>query len=103
MICLICRQEKDRILFPEKGPICIFCIEVMANLYDVPYAPPERITVDFAYLNLVIAIRELAVEDKKLREWEDYWLREKRWKLVWMLLNENDNLLLLNSPVNGVV
>lgn len=103
MICLICRQEKDRILFPEEGPICVACIEVMTHLYDVSYAPPERITVNFAYLNLVIAIRELAVEDEKLKDWEDYWLWEKRWKLVWMLLNENDNLLLLNSPLNSVV
>ena len=103
MICLICRQEKDRNLFPEGDPICVSCIEVMTNLYDVPYAPPERITVNFAYLNLVIAVRELAVEDKKLEEWESYWLQEKRWKLVWMLLNENVNLLLPNSRLQSVV
>ena len=60
----------------------------LQNRYNVPYAPPERVTVNTAHMLLIRAIRLQAISDDALTEWEDYWLRDPDWKLVWMLLGE---------------
>jgi hypothetical protein len=69
------------------------CVEKIETDYDVEYSEPERVTKLEAYINLLAASREIAVEDGELGEWEDVFLMSSEWNVIWRLLKINENFV----------
>lgn len=86
--CITCEGLLEDSQFAGSSPICRVCVSKLKKEYHVEYSPPERKSVREAYVELLIAIRARAVEDGKLEEWEDYWLRSDRWRRFWGLLQD---------------
>ncbi len=66
--------------------MCRNCVRDVEVKYKVEYSPPERVTGLEAQIKLIGAIRDQAIDDEELADWESYWLREPDWKMVWDLL-----------------
>jgi len=49
---------------------------------------------------LILAVREQAIEDKKLFEWEEYWVDSMEWRRVWDLLLEAKQKIDSTAPVS---
>jgi len=85
--CLLCNMDKGVHQFPRKSPVCYDCYEYLCDHYLVPWARTSRGTVQFAYLNLLLAVRRLAVDDKRLKDFESYWVNGVVGSLIRMLLD----------------
>ena len=84
--CVLCQTDKHPRRFAVKSPICRNCVREIEDKYHIEYTPPEEVSSIEAQIKLIGAIRDQAVEDEELADWEDYWLREPDWKMVWELL-----------------
>lgn len=43
------------------------------------------VSINEAMANLVLAVRQQAIEDGRLADWEDYWLHSKEMRIIWQL------------------
>ncbi len=97
MRCIICGKQKTNSHFSHNTPVCNECIDTLETVYNVPYAPPERISTNEAYVRLFLAIKQQAVADDQISDWEAYWMKEPKWRLVWILLHDTANTFRVQS------
>lgn len=82
MNCVVCEGELKRI----GVVICKACLEKIANFDEVGYAPFGKKTKSYAMVNLILAIRNQAVLDDRLGEFEACWIESEPWKTLWELM-----------------
>lgn len=83
--CILCQTDKQLREFARKSPICRDCVQEIEVKYKIEYSPPEKVSSLEAQTKLIGAIRDQAIEDGELEDWESYWLKEPEWKMVWEL------------------
>ena len=47
-------------------------------------------SVTLAYIDLFTAIRQQAIEDNKLDDFESYWIKPPKWKALWNALQDEE-------------
>lgn len=83
MKCGLCETDQPEKAFYDDGTfICRDCVAKLSKLYDVEYAPPVKQSKLKAYLSLILAIRNQAITDHRLADFEDYWLRSSPWNQI---------------------
>ena len=88
--CIVCHRQKSPKSFQgEESTVCQSCIRKLSEDYTVDYAPPEKVTKLDAFVNLLKASRDMAVEDDALEEWESVFLLSREWQMIWILLKKD--------------
>lgn len=64
------------------------CNRCSTYIHDPPYQASQYHSVRMSYVELLVAIRNKAVEDGALDEFEAFWLRGPEMRQVWVLLTE---------------
>ena len=88
--CLICGLERAYEAFSKGDLICRKCVGKLHDHYEVDYSPPEKTSRIKACITLITAVRELAVEDGELEDWEAYWINSPEWARIWALAKIDD-------------
>lgn len=92
--CLLCREPFElpnyrAQLYATKFVLCPTCFEWLREKYYIRYRRRNGgYTKLEAHLRLLSAVRETAVLDKKLDDFELYWIRSLKWSAVWDTLRD---------------
>ena len=89
MKCIICEGDLRGYDFSEGSPICRDCVSTMSRLYGVEYSPPQRHSRLGGYLSLIAAIRQTALIDSEIEDFEDYWLETPPWNHIMQSVQES--------------
>lgn len=93
--CLLCRNEFEigegrEVMYAMQSLLCIDCRIVLKERWNVPFAKLNGgYTKLAAYLNLVKAVRLQAETDKKLDDFESYWIESPKWHALWDLVKSD--------------
>lgn len=87
-VCVKCQAEKSEKAFHPGVGICKSCLSRMQD--DVDFVESHGVTKEEAFVNLVQAIREQAIVDDRLEDFEEYWVRDPRMQMIWSLLRESE-------------
>ena len=60
-------------------------------MFLLPSADIVSGTVALSYVNLFLSIRKKAIEDCRLPDWEDYWLRSESMEKIWSIILTESN------------
>lgn len=87
-VCVMCNTERSAAAFLPGNPICNTCYSRMDGDYEsAEFSLPEQVTINQAYVNLILAIRKQAEDDGEIEDWEEYWLHDSDWQHIWMLFH----------------
>jgi len=102
--CILCHYDRADQAFSKGNPVCRKCVHTLKDKYSVDYSLPQKVTVLEGCIKLLGAIRDQAIIDSALEEWEDYWINSKGMQPVWMLLREGGfSRDVVSSPALAVV
>ncbi len=82
MQCALCEVDQDDNQFAEYSPICRDCVEHTVKLCKVEYSVPVENGRTSSCILLIQAIRDQAVEDDLLKDFEEYWIYSPPWDLI---------------------
>ena len=106
--CLLCREPFElpkykAQMYATKFVLCPTCFEWLREKYYVRYKRRNGgYTKLEAHLRLLAAVREKAMLDRKLADFESYWIRSFKWSVVWEVLQEKiQKTNLLDGVVNS--
>jgi len=86
--CLTCYERKEHSEFLRNSPICRSCVKVLEERYAVEYCPPQKVSRREAMLSLIGAVRKQAESDKKINDFEGYWVRSDSLKAILLLIRD---------------
>jgi hypothetical protein len=81
--CVICEGLLNEKFFTGGSFVCDTCAHRLQSREEIKYSEQDRHTVFQAYVNLLLAIREQAIDDGKYEDWEAYWLDTNPWPFIW--------------------
>jgi hypothetical protein len=89
--CLECEGVLPESRFDGIDSICKTCQRIIKRHDTIEYSIPGNKTIRQAYTELLIAIRNQAVIDDRLVDWESFWLEEEPFKRIWKMLQETES------------
>jgi len=84
--CVTCSGLLSESNFPDDSPICRACISKLKRDYAVDFSPPTHKTVPRAYVDLLVAVHDRAVEEGEIEDWNAYWLGTDPWAGLWEMI-----------------
>jgi len=91
--CLLCRTKfvmsegREVTYYATQSLLCPKCRIVLKERYDVAFAERNGGYTQLAsYLRLVKAVRLQAEVDKKIDDFESYWIASPKWRTLWDLV-----------------
>jgi len=82
MQCALCEVDQDDTQFVEYSSVCKDCVDHVVKLYKVEYSVPVKNGRISSAILLIQAIRDQAVEDGLLEDFEEYWVDSPPWNLI---------------------
>lgn len=88
MRCVTCEGDLKPTDFSEGSPICKECVATLTKLYEVEYSAPQKHTKLIGFLELIIAMKNRALADGHLEEFEE-WLNMSSLAPIMDVLREH--------------
>jgi len=90
--CPVCEGLLAESLFQGNSETCQVCETRLKRDGEVNYVDSgKRKTIRQSYTNLMLAIKQQAMLDGALEEWQEFWLMVEPWPQIWKLLGTTMN------------